>query len=80
MIREPGILDIRRAAQKTVVRYSGEQIGLDPDEAGLKGSPTRVVRASPIRHRSRNGWKSFDAEEGVSVIAGLIRKDGEGRA
>ncbi len=77
MIREPGILDIRQAAKKSVIRYSGDQIGLEPGSAGLKGSPTRVVRTRPIDHHSRDAWKTSDPGEGASMIRKLLRKDGE---
>lgn len=77
MIREPGILDIRQAAKRSVIRYSADQIGLEPDSAGLKGSPTRVVRTRQIDHRSRDAWKTANPAEGASMIRRLLRKDGE---
>ena len=47
-----------------------EEIGLDVQEAGLKGSPTRVVKAS-ARPAGVRPTKKITVQEAVEIIRSL---------
>ena len=59
------IADILRAAPgqtAQIERLSPEQLGLSPEECGLKGSPTRVVNVSVRESGVRQtAWLTKDA-------------------
>lgn len=45
-LRLPSLAGLRGAAKAVVRRFTAADLGLDPQECGLKGSPTRVIRVS----------------------------------
>lgn len=67
-LRLPSIMGLRRAREIEIVRWGMDALGLAPEECGLAGSPTRVVRveAQPLGVR-RCEWVTTAAllEKGV---------------
>jgi len=41
--RLPSMTGVRRAADSTITRWTAEDLGLSPEEAGLRGSPTQML-------------------------------------
>lgn len=45
-LRLPTIMGLRRASQAEILRLTAAELGLSPENCGLKASPTRVVHVS----------------------------------
>ena len=73
-LRLPGIMSMRRAKTKTVKKLSAADIGLNPDQCGLKGSATKVVAMDAKFPGLRKGPKETDIDafvRGFRKEAGL---------
>ncbi len=70
-LRLPGILGMRRAKTKTVERLSAADIGLTPEQCGLKGSATKVVAMDARFPGLRKGPKETD----VNAFVATLRKE-----
>lgn len=68
----PTINGIKKAKNADITVYSMEDIGLTPDEVGIKGSPTYVSRA--FRPENKRGECSFC--EDINCIADKIKEFG----
>lgn len=68
----PTIDGIKKAKNADITVYSMEDIGLTPDEVGIKGSPTYVSRA--FRPENKRGECSFC--EDINCIADKIKEFG----
>ena len=73
MVREPGILGLRRARNVEITRLSLDDLGLKAEEVGLDGSPTRTVKTEKLRFRSVEGRRIEDAAQGAEALAALLR-------
>ena len=61
-LRLPTFSGLRRAKTAQIERLSPGQLGLSPEECGLKGSPTRVVNVSVRESGVRQtAWLTKDA-------------------
>ena len=70
-LRLPGILSMRRAKSKTVEKLSAEDLGLSPEQCGLKGSATKVVAMDAKFPGLRKGPK----EENIDAFVASFRKE-----
>lgn len=73
MIRLPNIKDLQKARKKTILRLDRNQLAIDQKEAGIAGSPTRVVRMTQICYPDRSSNSTDDLSVGTSVILDMIR-------
>ena len=74
--RLPNLLDLHRGRFAELKRLDCKAIKADPEEIGLEGSPTRVVRIfSP---ESRRGGRLYerDVDAGIEEIVRFIEKKG----
>lgn len=76
-LRLPGIMGMRRARGKQVELLTGEQIGLSPEQCGLKGSATKVVAMSAKFPGLRKGPKEQDAVLGAAKLLAICREVGQ---
>lgn len=73
-LRMPSIMAMRKARQKQVQQLTAADLGLSPEECGLKGSLTRVVHADKKFPGLRNGKKERDLSEGVRTLLEICRE------
>lgn len=73
-LRLPGILSMRRARNKQVERLTAADIGLAPQECGLKGSLTKVVHIDNKFPGLRKGSKETDISLGANNLLRLCRE------
>lgn len=74
--RLPNLEDLYRGRFAELRTLSPEEIGADPREIGLDGSPTRVVEIfSPTSERAGRIYEE-DLEEGIEEIAGFLGEEG----
>lgn len=76
--REPTLLGkIRVKRGGLLVHWSAADVGLKPEEIGLKGSPTIVAKVDTVRLPERNA-KIFrgEASAAVSELLAVLRSDG----
>lgn len=67
-----GKMSSRRAAVKTI---SSEMLGMEPEELGLKGSPTRVVKVTtPQKTRKTKTYTGKAVEEGIKEVFNHIKE------
>ncbi len=76
-LRLPGILGMRRARQKQVQMVSAQELGLAPEQCGLKGSATKVVTMSARFPGLRKGPKEENIATGVKKLIELCREVGQ---
>ena len=69
-LRLPTLMGLRKAKKADIRMLTPEEIGLDVQEAGLKGSPTRVVKAS-ARPAGVRPTKKITVQEAVEIIRSL---------
>lgn len=74
MIRIPKIKDVQNARKKTILHLDRKQLAVGENEAGIAGSPTRVIQVTQICYPNRHGQGTDDLSEGASVILNTIRK------
>lgn len=67
-LRLPGILAMRRAREKQVQFLTAADLGLAPEECGLKGSLTKVIHTDKKFPGLRSGKKETD----ISAAAGKL--------
>ena len=70
-LRLPGILGMRRAKSKTVEKLCAADIGLSPEQCGLRGSATKVVAMDAKFPGLRKGPKETD----ISTFVASLRKE-----
>ena len=75
-LRPPGIMAMRRAKNKQVERLSAQELGLQPDRCGLKGSLTKVVAMEGKFPGLRKGPKAANTREGAETVAAICREVG----
>jgi len=73
-LRMPSITAMRKARQKRIQQFTAGDLGLSPDECGLKGSLTRVVHTDKKFPGIRNGKKETDLSEGVRTLLDICRE------
>ncbi len=73
-LRLPGIMGKRRAKQIEIQRMSAAQLGLFPDQCGLKGSLTTVATMSTTFPGLRNGPKETNLAVGAKRLLQLCRE------
>ncbi len=67
-----GKMNSRRADVKT---FNGDQLKIDPQEMGLKGSPTRVVKVTtPQKTRKTKTYTGKAVEEGIKELFNHIKE------
>lgn len=69
-LRLPTLMGLRKAKQTEIRMLTPEEIGLDVREAGLKGSPTRVVKAS-ARPAGVRPTQKITVQEAVEIIRSM---------
>ena len=76
--RIPSLMGIMKAKKKEIQNVTSADLDLDPDQLGLKGSPTQVVKVFPPK--TRKGGEKIDALEDPSIavdhIVGYLGKEG----
>ena len=70
-LRLPVILGMRRAKSKTVEKLCAADIGLSPEQCGLRGSATKVVAMDAKFPGLRKGPKETD----ISAFVASLRKE-----
>lgn len=74
-LRMPSIMAMRKARQKQVHQFTAADLGLSPEECGLKGSLTRVVHTDRKFPGLRNGKKESNLSEGVQTLLEICREE-----
>lgn len=67
-LRLPGILGMRRAKSKTVEKLNAADIGLSPEQCGLRGSATKVVAMDAKFPGLRKGPKERSADAFIAAF------------
>lgn len=65
---------MRRARKTPVEILTAADLGLTPEDCGLKGSLTKVVAMESLLPRSAPGPKETDLEAGVQNLRVLLRE------
>lgn len=73
-LRLPSIMGMRRAKNMTIETVTGKELGLTPDECGLKGSLTKVLSMDNKFPGLRKGPKVTDIHTGVAAITTFIKE------
>jgi len=68
MVRSPTIMGMRRSKSAEIPVLKLEDIGIEPSEAGLGGSPTRTAAVETIAFRRGRGLTVGDAAEGAEAL------------
>jgi len=74
--RMPNLRSLRRARFAEVKRLTAQAIGAEPDQLGLEGSPTRVVRVFTPRSRRAGRIYEEDLERGLEEVADILAQEG----
>jgi len=75
--RIPTIRDILRARKKTVVMWSVDDVGIDPNKVGLHGSPTRILKIEKVVFKRRGKiFAGSDIDKVIDEFLAELRKDG----
>jgi len=74
VLRLPGVMSMRRARDKQVEEITAQQIGLAPQECGLKGSFTKVIKMDTKFPGLRKGPKETDIQKGAAQLITLLRE------
>ncbi len=72
--RMPSLAGLRKARQVEVLRFGARELSLSPEECGMKGSKTRVVRLFLNPSGRREAKKIAEAELGAREIYSLLKK------
>ncbi len=70
--RKPSIKGTMKANKTQIPAYSLEDIGLEPSQVGIKGSPTFVSKA--FRPEPRDSGEMIQADNAVESVAILVEK------
>lgn len=73
-LRLPGIMGMRRAKNKKIEVLNKDMLSIHPQQAGLKGSLTKVVAMDAKFPGLRKGPKYTDVETGIHSILSVIRE------
>ena len=73
-LRLAGILGMRRARKTPVEILTAADLGLTPEDCGLKGSLTKVVAMESRFPGLRRGPKETDLDAGVQNLRVLLRE------
>lgn len=73
-LRLAGILGMRRARTMQVTLWSTADLGMAPEECGLKGSLTKVIAMESKFPGLRKGPKEARAEQGIAVVREMLRE------
>lgn len=73
-LRLAGILGMRRARKIPVEILTAADLGLTPEDCGLKGSLTKVVAMESRFPGLRRGPKETDLDAGVQNLRVLLRE------
>ncbi len=75
-VRYAALPDLLAALEQPIVAWGAAELGLAPDEVGLRGSPTRVVRsgAAPLRRRQTRliPGAAADPRQAAAQLADLL--------
>jgi electron transfer flavoprotein beta subunit len=72
-LRLPSLLGQRRARTIPVHTFGLNELGLEQDSCGLRGSPTRVVKLYDLTSKSRQCETSPDVAAGINTILQEIK-------
>lgn len=76
-INEPRLPSLRgkmAAKRAQIPVWSAEELGVDLDHVGLKGSPTQVIRIFTPERKGRGEIFDGDVEESVSKLVGQLKE------
>ncbi len=74
--RKPSIKGTMKANKTQIPEYSAEDLGLDPSEIGIKGSPTFVSKAfRPEQRQSGEMIQASDSQEAARVLVEKLKND-----
>ena len=73
-LRLAGILGLRRARKTPVEILTAADLGLSPEDCGLKGSLTKVTAMQARFPGLRRGPKETDPETGIRVLSRILRE------
>ncbi len=73
--RLPTLKGMKSALKKEIPRYGLEDLNLDPESVGLRGSPTRVVKVFNVKV-ARNGeiFEGERLEDGIERVVSILRR------
>lgn len=71
--RIPSAMDVIRASRKNVDKLALGDLDLEPDQAGLQGSPTRVIGLTETKRRRGAGSEVFSGKAEAAVEQALRR-------
>ncbi len=72
--RLPTLSGKKEARRTKINEYDCEKLDLNPDEAGLKGSPTRVVKiGTPKISRKVRMFEGPELKEGIKEVVSVLR-------
>lgn len=77
MVREATIAGLRRGRQAEIRRLDLDALGVAPEAAGLRGSPTRTVTVYQMEFHKGNRVSAKSVKDGVKEISKLLRRCGE---
>lgn len=75
-LRLAGILGMRRARKTPVERLDAAELGLSPEDCGLSGSLTKVIRMESRFPGLRRGPKETNPDTGAKALAALLGEVG----
>lgn len=68
------LLALKRAQQKLIQKWSAEELGIDTDKCGMKGSKTKVKEVNSNLHKKAGRVILGDTSEQVKALEELLRK------
>jgi len=74
--RIPAIRDVLKAKKKPLLKWGQEEIGGDPGEFGLAGSPTQVIRSYPPPKRERGIVIEGDPKASAGKLVSVLEEEG----
>lgn len=77
MVRKPTILGLKRSKNADITRFCLEDLGINPADVGIKGSPTKTVNIQSLSFRAANNKSVNEIHTGVEEIMALINSGKE---
>jgi len=75
--RIPTIRDVLKARRKTIIVWNVDDIGVDPNKVGLRGSPTRILKIEKvILKRKGKIFTEPDVDKVIESFLAELKKDG----
>ena len=72
----PRIPDVLKARKKPIHSWGQEDIAVHPDQLGLKGSPTQVIRSYPPPKRGKGIKIQENPEKAAESVVEFLKREG----